>query len=79
MTFSYRETWWVVFWDNDRMRTPLPRKARFTSDEAMVEHPRAGYSMTLENKTILEMMLQRKSGEINLELTGDQYDKLSRS
>ena len=73
MSFSYRDVWWVVFWDNDRMRTPLPRKARFTTNEAMVEFiRRAGYPMTLENKTIVDMMLQRKSSEI----TDEQYRKL---
>jgi hypothetical protein len=49
MSFSYRNAWWVVFWENDRMRMPLPRKARFSTDEAMVEFVRrAGYLMTLE-------------------------------
>jgi hypothetical protein len=78
MTFSFGNGFWlVVFWDNDRMRTPLPRKARFATDEAMVEFiRRAGYSMNLENKNILAMMIERKSGEINLELTDEQYDKL---
>ena len=28
MSFNYGHGfWWVVFWNNDRMRTPLPRKA----------------------------------------------------
>ena len=80
MSFGYREVWWVVFWDNDRMRTPLPRQARFTTDEAMVEFiRRAGGTRTLEDRNILEMMIQRKTGEINLELTDEQYDKLRRA
>jgi len=80
MSFSYRDVWWVVFWENDRMRTPLPRKARFTTDEAMVKFiRRAGGSRTLEDRNILEMMMRRKSGEINLELTDEQYDKLQHS
>jgi hypothetical protein len=38
MSFNYGQGfWWVVFWNNDRMRTPLPRKARFRTDEGMVE------------------------------------------
>jgi hypothetical protein len=41
MTFSHHDVWWVVFWDNDHTRTPLPRKARFTTDEAMVEFIRS--------------------------------------
>jgi hypothetical protein len=29
--------WLVVFWNRDRMRTQPARKARFTTDETMVE------------------------------------------
>jgi hypothetical protein len=78
MTFSYgKGFWFVVFWENDRMRTPLPRKARFATDEAMLEFiRRAGGPKTLEDKNILAMMIQRKSGEITLELTDEQYRKL---
>jgi hypothetical protein len=82
MTFSFgRGSWFVVFWDNDRMRTPLPRKARFTTDEAMVEFiRRAGGAKNLEDKNILEMMMQqRRSGEVDLEITEEQYDKLRRA
>jgi hypothetical protein len=32
--------WVVVFWNEDRMRTPLPRKARFTNDESMIKFAR---------------------------------------
>jgi len=34
---------------------------------------------TLEDKNILAMMMQNKSGEIALELTDEQYDKLRRA
>jgi hypothetical protein len=61
--------WFVVFWNNDRKRTPLPRKARFTTDESMIEFiRRAGGTKTLEDKNILDMMIERKSGEVALEL-----------
>ena len=69
--------WFVVFWNKDRMRTPLSRKARFNADETMVEFiRRAGGCKTLEDRNILEMMMKRKSGEIALELTDEQYAKL---
>jgi hypothetical protein len=72
--------WFVVFWDCDRMRTPLRRKARFHSDEVMLEFiERAGGPKTLEDKNILAMLMQRKSGEITLELTDEQYAKLRRA
>jgi hypothetical protein len=81
MTFSYgKGFWWVVFWQADRMRTPLPRKARFTTDEALIEFTRrAGGPKTLEDRNILTMMIERKSGEVDLELPDDQYDKLRRA
>jgi hypothetical protein len=72
--------WFVAFWNNDRKRPPLPRKARFTTDESMIEFARrAGGSRTLEDKNILGMMIERKSGEIALELIDEQYDKLRRA
>ena len=71
--------WLVVFWNKDRMRTPLSRKARFNADETMIEFiRRAGGCKTIEEKIILEMMMKRKSGEVSLELTDEQYEKLRR-
>lgn len=59
------------------MRTPLPRKARYATDEALIEFTRrAGGPKTLEDRNILDMMMQNKSGEIRLELTDEQYAKL---
>jgi hypothetical protein len=81
MSFNYRgRAWVVVFWDADRTRTMLPRKARFTTDEALVEFTRrAGGPKTLEDRNILAMMIERKSGEIALELTEEQYAKLRKA
>jgi len=81
MTFSYgKGFWWVVFWQTDRMRTPLPRKARFTTDEALIEFTRrAGGPKTLEDRNIFEMMVRKSSGEITLELTDEQYGKLRKA
>jgi hypothetical protein len=70
-------TWDVIFFDTDRMRTALPRRARFNSDEVMIEFARrAGGLRTSEDRNIFDMMIQRKSGEITLELTDEQYAKL---
>jgi hypothetical protein len=69
--------WFVVFWDTDRRRAPLPRKARFTTNESMIEFARrAGGIRMQEDRQIFDLMIQRKSGEITLELTDDQYEKL---
>jgi hypothetical protein len=78
MSFRYRNAWDVIFFDRDRMRTALPRRARFTTDEALIEFTRrAGGTRTLEDRNILEMMMrQHKSGEINLEINDEPYAKL---
>jgi hypothetical protein len=71
--------WAVIFFDSDRRLTALPRRARFNSDDALIEFTRrAAGTKTLEDKNILDMMIQKKSGEITLELTDEQYEKLRR-
>ena len=61
-------------------QTLLPRRAFFATDEAMVEFTRrAGGPKTLEDRNILAMMMQSQAGEITLELTTEQYDKLRRA
>jgi hypothetical protein len=61
------------------MRTALPRRARFNSDEALIEFPRrAGGIKMSEDRQILDMMIRRKTGEITLDLTDEQYIKLRR-
>ena len=77
MSFRYWNAWDVIFFDTDRMRTALPRRARFNSDEALIEFAqRAGGIKMSEDRQILEMMIQRKTGEITLNLTDEQYTKL---
>jgi hypothetical protein len=72
--------WFVAFWDNDRMRTPLPRKAFFHSDEALIEFTRrAGGPKTLEDRNIFEMQMRRSFGEITLQLNPEQFARLQRS
>jgi hypothetical protein len=62
MSFRYWNAWDVIFFDIDRMRTPLPRRARFDSDEALIEFAqRAGGIKMSEDRQILEMMIQRKT------------------
>jgi hypothetical protein len=67
MSFRYWNAWDVIFFDTDRMRTALPRRARFNSDEALIEFAqRAGRIKMSEDRQILEMMIQRKISEITL-------------
>ncbi len=79
MSLRYWNAWDVIFFDTDRMRTALPRRARFNSDEALIEFAqRAGGIKMSEDRQILDMMIQRKTGEITLNLTDEQYTKLRR-
>jgi hypothetical protein len=48
------------------------------SSRSTVEN-RAGGPKTFEDKNIFAMLIQRKAGEITLELTDEQYDKLRRA
>jgi hypothetical protein len=80
MSFRYWNIWDVIFFDTDRMRTAMPRRARFTADEALIEFThRAGGPKTLEDRNILDMMIRKKSGEITLELTDERYAKLRKA
>jgi hypothetical protein len=77
MSFTYRKGWHICFFDCDRRRSQLPRLAFCNSDEAMVEFSRrAGGPKTLEDRNIFDMLIQRGSGEITLDLTDEQYHKL---
>jgi len=74
MSFRYWNAWDVIFFDTDRMRTALPRRARLNSDEALIEFAqRAGGIKMSEDRQILDMMIQRKTGEITLSLAEEQY------
>jgi hypothetical protein len=54
----------VVFFDTDRVRAALPRRARFNSDEALIEF--ADAIRMSEDRQILDIMIRRKTGEITL-------------
>jgi hypothetical protein len=72
--------WHICFFDMIAAGAKLPRLAFFNSDETLIEFTRrAAGPRTLEDKNILAMMMQKKSGEITLELTDEQYDKLRRA
>jgi hypothetical protein len=77
LSFAYRDGWHVSFFDSDRKRTLLPRKAFFNSEEAMTEFiHRAGGLKTLEDRNIFEMLLKRNFGDVDLHVTQEQYKKL---
>jgi hypothetical protein len=80
MSFTFRKGWHVCFFEGDRNRQQLPRLAFFNSDEVMVDFTqRAGGPKTLEDRNKFAMIMERGFGEIILELTDEQYDKLRKA
>jgi hypothetical protein len=77
MSFHYRNGWSVMFFQADRYRTKLPRCAFFATNEGMVGFIRRGRGIrTLEDKNILEMQIRKNCGDVYLDLTPEQYEKL---
>src|SRR5260370_41291910 len=65
----------VVFFDTDGAAS----QSQINSDEALIEFAqRAGGIKMSEDRQILDMMIRRKTGEITLNLTDEQYTKLRR-
>ena len=80
MSFTFRNGWHICFFDCNRRRSQLPRLAYCNSHEAMIEFSRrAGGPKTLEDRNIFDMLIQRGAGEVVLDLTDEQYDKLRRA
>ncbi len=80
LSFTYRNDWHATFFDGDRRRAMLPRKAFFNSEETMTEFIRRGGGLkTLEDRNIFEMQLKRNFGDVGLNLTPEQYAKLRTS
>lgn len=78
LSLIYRNGWRAEFFDCDRRRARLPRTAFFNSDEALTEFiSRGGGAKTLEDRNILEMQLKRGFLDVTLDLTAEQYAKLS--
>lgn len=77
MSFHYDKGWHVGFFDGDRKRTALRRKAFFNSEETMLEFiKRSGGLKTLEDRNIFDMQIRRNFGEVTLNLTDEQHAKL---
>jgi hypothetical protein len=79
LSFAYQNGWQCSFFDSDRKRTLLPRKAFFNSEETMAEFVRrSGGIKTLEDRNIFEMQLKRNFGDVTLNLTVEQYRELKK-
>jgi hypothetical protein len=77
LSFAYQNGWQCSFFDADRKRTLLPRRAFLNSEETMTEFVRrSGGIKTLEDRNIFEMQLKRNFGDVALSLTVEQYREL---
>lgn len=76
-SFHYEDGWHISFYDNDRRRSQLPRRAFCHDDESLLAFlQRAGGAKDSDTRFYLESTLKRQHGEVTLHLTGDQYDVL---
>ena len=67
----------VMFFEDDRQQTMLPRRALIQSDEGLIAFSkRAGGPRTPEHRAGLERMVKRGFGEVFVNLSAEQYWKL---
>jgi hypothetical protein len=77
MSFYYSNGWRIAFFDDDRRRSALPRRAFCHDDETLLDFiRRAGGVKGSDTRVYLEAALKRHHGEVTLLLTEQQYDVL---
>jgi hypothetical protein len=76
MSFQFRNGWQCQFLERD-LRTPLPRKLHFASQDKVVELVTRGGGITdLESKSMLALAIEIGRGGVYLNLTDEQYSRL---
>jgi hypothetical protein len=77
MSFQYSNGWRITFFDDDRRRSALPRRAFCHDDETLLAFiQRAGGGKDSDTRFYIEAALKRQHGEVTLHLTEEQYDVL---
>ena len=56
MSFRYWKAWTWSSSDTDRMRTALPRRARFNSDEALIEFAQRAGEIKMSQYATVELV-----------------------
>jgi hypothetical protein len=77
MWFQCRNGWHCQFLELD-LRTPLPKRLRFTSPDKVVELVKRGGLSNLESRQALDRVTEIARGGVFLSLTEEQYSKLKR-
>ena len=76
-SFHYEGGWHISFYDNDRGRSQLPRRAFCHDDEALLAFiQRAGGAKDSDIRFYLGEAIKRQHGDVTLYLNAEQYDKL---
>jgi hypothetical protein len=79
MFFMRNKGWYCQFLEED-LKTPLPRKFTFATEEKVRELVRrCGAPSDLESEQTLEYGIGSGRGGVYLDLTPDQYNLLKRS
>lgn len=77
MSFHYSNGWRIVFFDDDRRRSALPRRAFCHDDQTLLSFiQRAGGAKDSDTRFYLGQAIKRQHGEVTLFLTANQYDVL---
>jgi hypothetical protein len=77
MSFMLRDGWHCQFLEQD-LKTPLPKRLRFSNKEKLREiAERGGCNMNLEARQSLDHGIEIGRGGIWLELSEEQYQKLT--
>jgi hypothetical protein len=79
MHFILRKGWFCQFLEED-LKTPLPKTIRFTDDRKIWEMAkRGGYTLNISGRRELEEKIRKGTGGVWLELTREQYAKLTKT
>jgi hypothetical protein len=78
MSFLLRRGWYCQFFETD-LKTSLPKKLTFASADKVRELARLGGAITnLESSQMFEYAIIYGRGEVYLDLTQMQYERLKR-
>jgi hypothetical protein len=78
MSFCLSQGWHCQFLETD-LKTPLPKKLTFASADKVRELAELGGAITdLEDRRMFECAIINGRGEVNLNLTQAQYQRLKR-
>lgn len=73
----WRAGWYCQFLEAD-LKTPIPRKLVLPDSAKLLElAERGGYALNLENRQAIEHAIANGRGSVWLELSEEQYRKLS--